>query len=57
MHDRSRSHAQALAEGLGSCGLDHELLDGQLVSGVFSPVEDIKGGDRKGDGVHPPRYL
>ena len=51
------SHAQPLAEGLGPGGLDHELLNGQLVSGVLATVENVEGRNGQASGIHSAQVL
>ena len=39
------TNLHGLAEGLGTDGHEHELLEGQGVTGVLSSVDDVHGGD------------
>lgn len=41
------SDGHGLGEGLGSGGQDHELLEGQLVAGVFPSVDHVERGHRQ----------
>jgi hypothetical protein len=38
------THLHGLGERAGAGGEDHELLEGKLVAGVFTAVDDVEGG-------------
>ena len=40
-----RTDLHGFAEGFGAGGQNHELLHGQLVSGMGTTVDDVEGGD------------
>ena len=43
--------AEAFGEGVEAPGLDHELLEIDIVVGVFAAVEDVHHGDRQSAGA------
>ena len=41
------THLHGLGERAGAGGQDHELLESESVTGVFTTVDDVEGGARE----------